>query len=337
MTSVAKSGQATRATFSASEHTTGILYICTVYGRQSAVECICSCLLATVDCRQRSRIGYRLLPSRQHQSSGRETVIACSSRYRLQPSNRVLALLTLLVGTAACAPLDEAAILRLGNLEKQLAAVEESLAAGTETGAETQASVNALRDTVTADQAGEAERLARIERQLNSLPTAVAKRCAASEASTSTQCPPARSVVSSDDKLLLGEVEWLRLDPPGVDISARIDTGASSSSLHATNIASFERDGEDWVRFELEQDGKTTTVERAVVKTVRVVQQADREGQLRPVVQLQVRLGSINDSVEFTLADRSHLENAVILGRNFLTDLAVVDVGRQYVQPRIDS
>ena len=51
------------------------------------------------------------------------------------------------------------------------------------------------------------------------------------------------------------------------------------------------------------------------------------------MVSLRVRLGNLNQEVEFTLADRSHLDFELILGRNFLTDVALVDVGKQYIQP----
>jgi hypothetical protein len=51
------------------------------------------------------------------------------------------------------------------------------------------------------------------------------------------------------------------------------------------------------------------------------------------VVALRIALGDVQDTFEFTLADRSHLENEILLGRNFLKDVALVDVGRQFVQP----
>ena len=65
---------------------------------------------------------------------------------------------------------------------------------------------------------------------------------------------------------------------------------------------------------------------------VRVFQQSDKAGTRRPVVDMRILIGNISDTFEFTLADRSHLEHNMILGRNFLTDLAVVDVGQKYVQ-----
>lgn len=146
--------------------------------------------------------------------------------------------------------------------------------------------------------------------------------------------PTSRVVVNDAGKLVLGEVEEVWITEPGFSINARIDTGASTSSVHAESVTSFERDGDNWVRFEIPVGDETHTLELPVIKRVKVVQQADRDGSRRPVVGLRVRLGDFQDTFEFTLADRAHLEQPMILGRNFLTDMALVDVSRQYVQPR---
>lgn len=140
-------------------------------------------------------------------------------------------------------------------------------------------------------------------------------------------------VETLNDRLVVGEVETVRVEPPGFEIEARIDTGAESSSLHAENVTEFERDGEAWVKFDVVSEEVSVTLERPVQKYVRVIQQSDKEGTRRPVVLLRLLVGTIKDSFEFTLADRSHLAHHMILGRNFLTDLAVVDVGRQNIQP----
>ncbi|MEM9624450.1 MAG: RimK/LysX family protein, partial [Pseudomonadota bacterium] len=89
-------------------------------------------------------------------------------------------------------------------------------------------------------------------------------------------------VVSDTGKMVLGEVEKVWIAEPGFAIVARVDTGASSSSLHAEDVTEFERDGDDWVRFDLAAEERTETIERPVMKYVRVYQQADKSGSRRP-------------------------------------------------------
>lgn len=192
--------------------------------------------------------------------------------------------------------------------------------------AETNAVVLHLQDDFTAVNQALVSLQDAVEDSCKPLPV-VKEVCEPSENAT---LPP---IVLQDDKMVLGEVENVWIDPPGLSMEVRVDTGASSSSLHAENITEFERDGSDWVRFDMINKQERFTVEQPVEKYVRVYQQSDKEGTRRPVVAMRIFLGDIQDSFEFTLADRAHLEHDVILGRNFLTDIALVDVGRQFVQP----
>ena len=134
-------------------------------------------------------------------------------------------------------------------------------------------------------------------------------------------------------KMTVGAVETIRITPPGILIAARVDTGADSNSVTATDIVYFERDGDDWVRFDIEVDSAIHTIERRVLRRVRVVQQSDVTGTRRPVVVLRVQMGELLGSFEFNLSDRTHLRHAVILGREFLMDTMLVDVSRQFVLP----
>lgn len=177
-------------------------------------------------------------------------------------------------------------------------------------------------------------RLAALGERLESLPGEIHVSCPEPKP-LKTECKEVARVVVTSDKMLVGELENIWIEPPGVSVVARMDTGATSSSVHANNVVRFERDGEDWVRFDLPLGtDESVTLERPIVRHARVVQQADPEGSRRPVVELRVRLGDVQDTFEFTLADRSHLENEWILGRNFLTDVTLVDVSKRFVQPR---
>lgn len=122
----------------------------------------------------------------------------------------------------------------------------------------------------------------------------------------------------------------VEVDPPGVQLEARLDTGADSCSLHAVDVVPFDRDGERWVRFVIAgkvSEGKV--IERPIVRTV-LIKRHDAEPQRRYVVKLNFRIGKIDETVDVTLADRGDFDYSVLVGRNFLTDNAIVDVSRKF-------
>ncbi|MCV6604577.1 MAG: ATP-dependent zinc protease, partial [Porticoccaceae bacterium] len=145
--------------------------------------------------------------------------------------------------------------------------------------------------------------------------------------------PPKPPKYMGEKKLLvIGSVERVMLNPPGLKLRARIDTGAETTSLHADPIIRFERDGKRWVRFTIQQspESEPVVLERPVVRRVRI-KRHDADSQRRYVVKLWLKLGEIKEKVEVTLTDRSEFEFPLLVGRNWLTDTAVVDVSRRYV------
>lgn len=144
------------------------------------------------------------------------------------------------------------------------------------------------------------------------------------------ECPkPAKAAPST---LVIGGIERVVLEPEGLSFEARVDTGAETSSFGATEITEFERDGKPWVSFEAKgRSGKVETVKRPVVRHARIKRHGG-ESLRRPVVKLRVVLGPLEELREFTLADRSNYEFPVLIGRNYLRDVALVDVGRKNTQ-----
>ncbi|PSJ46053.1 ATP-dependent Zn protease [Zobellella endophytica] len=137
-----------------------------------------------------------------------------------------------------------------------------------------------------------------------------------------------------DGKLIVGETEDVWLDAVNDSFPARIDTGATTSSLSAQDITVFERDGNPWVSFNLAHEGvdEKLPVETPLVRYVRIRQASADSTERRPVVALTMRLGRLSERTEFTLTDRSQMTYPVLLGREFLKDIAVVDIARQNVQ-----
>lgn len=136
------------------------------------------------------------------------------------------------------------------------------------------------------------------------------------------------------EKILIGRLEKFLVIPPGQVFHARIDTGATTSSLDARDIQIFERDGSKWVHFQIQDPENKDSyydVEQPIVRWVRIIQAASEESARRPVVKLQFQIGRIKRIEEFTLEDRSHMDYQVLIGRNVLRDLMVVDVAREFI------
>src|SRR5690606_31390482 len=108
-------------------------------------------------------------------------------------------------------------------------------------------------------------------------------------------------------------------------------------SLNTREVQPFERNGESWVQFQIASDEKGQIWEAPLIRYVRVRNAASDTLERRPVVRLTVRLGSIVEDAEFTLANRDSLPYPVLLGRDFLRDIAVVDVAKKFTQPKIEE
>jgi hypothetical protein len=159
-------------------------------------------------------------------------------------------------------------------------------------------------------------------------PTPPVVVCKPSPAPTpAAPAPPARP---SSVLPILGAEEFVAIEPPGIRLKARLDTGTGSSVLDARNVREFERDGKPWVRFMVPVPDNAPPVEvsRPVLRS-----SPAKTGGRRYVVTLHTRLGAIDQFTEFTLSDRSGQSHAVVLGRNFLRDQALVDVARRFTLP----
>ena len=139
----------------------------------------------------------------------------------------------------------------------------------------------------------------------------------------------------SSGMLLVGELEEVWLENLGLALPARIDTGAETASLDARNIEVFERDGRRWVRFEILHpvSGEPVPMERRLKRMVSIIQANSPEAERRPVIKMGITIGHISQTAEFTLSDRSHLDYQVLVGRNILQDVMVVDVSRKHIAP----
>ncbi|EWH08994.1 hypothetical protein DS2_14509 [Catenovulum agarivorans DS-2] len=141
-------------------------------------------------------------------------------------------------------------------------------------------------------------------------------------------------------KTVVGEVEWIFVPSVQRHIQARVDSGATTSSISAKNIMRFERDGEDWVKFTLTHTEAKLDydMEAKVVRTARIRQASSDKLERRTVIKLVVKLGNdLQQEAEFTLADRTDMDYPVLLGREFLQDITLIEVGKSFIHPKVKS
>lgn len=133
------------------------------------------------------------------------------------------------------------------------------------------------------------------------------------------------------EKVLIGRVEWADLPELKLKHKARIDTGAKTTSLHATNIEEVEQRGELFVKFQtVDSEGKKLELLRKVDTTQRV---SNTSGSVtkRYVIKEKVKMGSIEREILINLNDRSGMEYKFLVGRNLLLGRFIVDVARSHV------
>ena len=146
---------------------------------------------------------------------------------------------------------------------------------------------------------------------------------------------PSAIAEATPSKMTVGQREQVWLEDIQLALPARIDTGAVTASLDAHNIELFERNGRRWVRFEILHPTKDEKIpmERKLKRMALIVQSNSSEPERRPVIKLAITVGHITQSAEFTLSNRSHLDYQVLIGRNILQDVMIVDVSKQNAAP----
>ncbi|MFA6759495.1 MAG: RimK/LysX family protein [Sulfuricurvum sp.] len=146
-----------------------------------------------------------------------------------------------------------------------------------------------------------------------------------------------KELKSFKDKLVVGGVERVQITPSEFILDARIDTGAEISSIDARGIEEFERDGKKWVRFEFPSrvNDESFVIEKQIARHIKITQSSNEQGSKRVVVALKLRLANKTQLVEFSLTDRSHMNYGVLVGRNALQDMIVVDVSRDHLAPLV--
>ena len=137
-------------------------------------------------------------------------------------------------------------------------------------------------------------------------------------------------------KLVIGQKEIFYSPAANLNFRSRIDTGATRTSIHATNveIEDFSPDAEEnigkIVNFITANERGETVHMREKITHVRQIQNS-LGSEMRYSIQLDLTLADRDYSVEVNLKERSLMSDKLLIGRNLLSCNYVVDVSKPSV------
>ncbi|RYJ42455.1 30S ribosomal protein S6--L-glutamate ligase [Flavobacterium beibuense] len=137
------------------------------------------------------------------------------------------------------------------------------------------------------------------------------------------------------DKVIVGSEEWCAFPNLGIPaIKARVDSGAKTSALHAINIHPFIKDGDNWVRFDInpiQNNTKTVIHCEAPLVDKRIVKSSSGYREKRYVIKANIQVGDSNWEVEVTLTNRDSMGFRMLLGREAMSGRILVDPEQKYL------
>ncbi|QYJ67622.1 30S ribosomal protein S6--L-glutamate ligase [Flavobacterium litorale] len=137
------------------------------------------------------------------------------------------------------------------------------------------------------------------------------------------------------DKVIVGSEEWCAFPELGIPtIKARVDSGAKTSALHAINIVPFEKEGKNWVKFDVNpiQNNTRTIIHcEAILVDKRTVKSSSGYREQRYVIQSEMQVGDSRWQIELTLTNRDSMGFRMLLGREAMSGRVIVDPEERFL------
>ncbi|MEK9741149.1 MAG: 30S ribosomal protein S6--L-glutamate ligase [Flavobacteriaceae bacterium] len=138
---------------------------------------------------------------------------------------------------------------------------------------------------------------------------------------------------------ILGNAEWCSFHTLKIPaIKARIDSGAKTSSIQASNIKKFKKGNQSWVAFEINplQDNLSISIAcEAEVLDTRLVKSSSGISEKRYVIKAPIQVGTSKFDIELTLANRDGMDFRMLLGREAMRDRFLVDPSKSYLKGQV--
>lgn len=148
--------------------------------------------------------------------------------------------------------------------------------------------------------------------------------------------------IQAAPKQIYGYIERVHLvdSPSTLSLAAKMDTGAKSASIYATNIKKIKVNGKRYLRFHVPVNDKEILFEQPLLGYARIKTRAGEQhvglvanAYRRPVVKMAVKLGNETREIRVNLADRGNFNYSLLMGREAIIKFnGVIDPSKKYLQ-----
>lgn len=129
---------------------------------------------------------------------------------------------------------------------------------------------------------------------------------------------------------IIGAIEKVSLPELGItNIDAKIDTGADSSSLHC-HILSVDDESVTFQLWEGSTDEMAKEFHFPISRKKRVTS-SNGTSSKRVFIETVIAIGNIQRKTRISLSNRNGLRYPILIGKQFLAGLCLVDVSRQNI------
>ena len=129
----------------------------------------------------------------------------------------------------------------------------------------------------------------------------------------------------------LGWREWVFLPSYNYfKLKAKIDTGARTSAIHATNIQIYQKNCGEMVKFQIYQSKSFLDIDTELI-SYKKIKSSFGQTETRPTVHMKIQIGAEIWLTEITLAQRAKLTYPMLIGRNTLNKRHIIHSHRSYL------
>lgn len=146
------------------------------------------------------------------------------------------------------------------------------------------------------------------------------------------------SMPALSNKSVYGYLEPITLNKDNITLTAKLDTGAVTSSISAKDIHIYEQNDKEYVKFKVDHPeiAKTLHYDLPIARHARIKKRSGERSDedthhSRPEVNMHVLFDGKLYQIRVNLIDRSHFSTPMLLGRRALAKFgAIVDGTTQF-------